>query len=194
MRDSLQKTVSTKKHLFTFINTVFNPRSCYCSKSVVNKALRAENSSSLNLSTTALSNLVLPVSWHEVNTTPTMDWDKWTNLFQVAIMAKYSISLTELTREVTQQTPRTPALIGDMDEDPANKKVVCVMYLSLEAARKQFKNKYPNTTLWDFKAVELLGLTNECFQVKWNRTLDHHRLFFTSTNRSHKLSIPPKWQ
>ena len=110
-------------------------------------ALRAETSSStpLTLSTSAMSHLVgLPVYWHEASSTPTMDWDKWLDLFQVAVMAKFSISITELTRDVTEQTPRVRALLGDMDEDPANKKVVSVMYLSLgEAARKLFKDKYP---------------------------------------------------
>ena len=105
-------------------------------------ALRAENSSSLTLSTTAMSHLVgLPVYWHEANTTSTMDWDKWVDLFQVAVMAKFSISITELTREVTDQKAKVRALLGDMDEDPANKKVVSVMYLSLgEAARKLFND------------------------------------------------------
>ena len=91
-------------------------------------ALRAKNS--LSLSTTAMSNLVgLPVYWHEANTTPTTDWDKWVDLFQVAVMAKFSISITELTRELTEQNQRVRTLLGDMDEDTANKKVVSVMYL-----------------------------------------------------------------
>ena len=135
-------------------------------------ALRAENSS-LSLSTTAMSHLVgLPVYWHEANTSPTMDWDKWVDLFQVAVMAKFSISISELTREATEQNPRA------MDEDPANKKVVSVMYLSLgEAARKLFKDKYPHTTLWNLKVRELMQLAADCFQVKRNRTLDRHRFF-----------------
>ena len=141
-------------------------------------ALRAENSS-LSLSTTAMSHLVgLPVYWHEANTSPTMDWDKWVDLFQVAVMAKFSISISELTREATEQNPRARALLGDMDEDPANKKVVSVMYLSLgEAARKLFKDKYPHTTLWNLKVRELMQLAADCFQVKRNRTLDRHRFF-----------------
>ena len=144
-------------------------------------ALRAETSSStpLTLSTTAMSHLVgLPVYWHEASSTPTMDWDKWLDLFQVAVMAKFSISITELTRDVTEQTPRVRALLGDMDEDPANKKVVSVMYLSLgEAARKLFKDKYPHTTLWNLRARELIQLATECFHVKRNRTLDRHKFF-----------------
>ena len=92
-----------------------------------------------------MSHLVgLPVYWHEANSTPTMDWDKWLDLFQVPVMAKFSISITELTRDVDQQNPSVRAFLGDKDEDLANKKVVSELYLSLgEAARKLFKNKNP---------------------------------------------------
>ena len=88
-------------------------------------ALRAENSNSFSssLSTTALLHLVaLPVYWHGANSTRTMDWHQWLHLFQVAVMAKFSISITELTRDVTEQTPRFRTLLGDMDEDPAKKR------------------------------------------------------------------------
>ena len=92
-------------------------------------------------------------------------------------MAKFSLSLTELTRGVTQQTPRARALWGDMYEDPAEK-VLSVMYISLgDTARKQFKYKHHITTLWDSKAAELSRLTNECFQVNRNCTLGGHRSF-----------------
>ena len=140
-------------------------------------ALRAENSASSSSSSS--SRLVgLPVFWSDATSNPAMDWDKWLDLFQVALMAKYSISITELTREATQQIPRVRALLGDLDEDPANKKVLSVMYLSLgEAARKQFMDKYPHTALWELKAQELITLCNECFRKKRNRTLDRHRFF-----------------
>ena len=88
-----------------------------------------------------------------------MDWDKWLDLFQVAKMAKYSISLTALTSEANQQNPRDRLLMGDLDEDPANKKVISVMYLALgEAARKQFMDKYSNTALWELKAQQFDNL------------------------------------
>ena len=109
----------------------------------------------------------LPVFWNDPSINPTMDWDKWLDLFQVAKMAKYSISITELTRVVTEQTPRVRPLMGDLDEDPANKKTISVMYLSLgEAARKQFMDKYPNTALWELKPGELINLCKECFRKK----------------------------
>ena len=113
-------------------------------------ALRADNSASS--SSASSSQLVgLPVFWSDEVANPQMDWDKWFDLFQVASMAKYSISVTELTRGANQLSPRVRALLGDLDENPANKKVISILYLSLgEHARKKFMDKYPHTALWDF--------------------------------------------
>ena len=120
----------------------------------------------------------LPVFWHDAYSNPTMEWDKWVDLFQVTVMAKYSISLTELTRDASQQIPKVRALMGDLEEEPANKKVVSVLYLSLgEAARKQFRDKFPLVTLWSLKVSELTKMCNECFWKKRNRTLDRHKFF-----------------
>ena len=98
-------------------------------------ALRETEISSVQ--TSSLSHLVgLPVFWHDADDNPTTEWDKWVDLFQVAAMAKYSISITELTRQVTEQNPRVRALTGDLDEDPANKKIVSALYLSLGVQRE----------------------------------------------------------
>ena len=99
-------------------------------------ALRAEKAASP--SSTSSSHLVgLPAFWSDAVANPPMDWDKWFNLFQVALKAKYSISVTELTREANQQNPRVRALLGDLDENPANKKVISILYISLgDQARK----------------------------------------------------------
>ena len=154
--------------------------------------LRAENcnSSSSSLSTTALSHLVeLPIHWHEAISTPMMDWDRGLDLFQVAVMAKFSISITELIRDVTEQTPRVHALLGDMNEDPANKKIVSVKYLSLgEAVRKQCKDKYPYTILRNLKVRELLQLTTDCFQIKRNRIIDRRKSFQGCNNQENRYN------
>ena len=92
------------------------------------------NSENSSVQTSSLTHLVgLPVFWHDADENPTMEWDKWVDLFQVAAMAKYSISITELKRQVTEQSPRVRALTADLDEDPANKTIVSVLYLSLGA-------------------------------------------------------------
>ena len=107
-----------------------------------------------------------------------MNCDNWLDLFQVAEMAKFSISTTELIRDVTDQTPKVCVRLGKMEEDTANKKVVSVMFLSLgEAARKLFKDKYHHTTLWNWKAKKLIHLATDSYQVKRNCTLDCHSFF-----------------
>ena len=94
---------------------------------------------------------------------------------QVAMMAKNKISISDLTRETTHQTHRVRPLLGDLDEDPANKKVIKTLYLSLGGgARKQFMDKYPHKALWNLKALQLINLCVECFRKKRNRTLDRH--------------------
>ena len=77
-----------------------------------------------------------------------------------------------------------------LDEDPANKKVISILHLSLgEPARKQFMDKYPHTALWDLKAKELITLCIDCFQKKRNRTLDRHRFFSRHQQQGESLSI-----
>ena len=116
---------------------------------MVNMALRAAKNSSLTLRATSLSHLVgLPVFSHDNNINPMMDWDEWLDLFHVAIIAKYSISMTQLTIAVIQQSPRVGNRKGDLEENPENKKVVSVLYLLLwVAARKHFRDKFPHMTL-----------------------------------------------
>ena len=137
-------------------------------------ALRAETSSS---SSTSFSLAGFPVFWGDTTANPAMDWDKWLDLFQVALMAKYSISITELTRDANQQNPRVRVLLGDLEEDPANKKVISVMCLALgDAAHKHVMDKYPTTALRELRAQQLINQCNECFGKK-NRTLDRHKFF-----------------
>ena len=75
-------------------------------------AVRADNASS-NTKTYSLSHaVVLPVSWNDATANPKMDCDKWLDRFQVAMMPKYFIPITELTREVSQQDPSVRPLRG----------------------------------------------------------------------------------
>ena len=76
----------------------------------------------------------------------------------------------ELPCEASQQNPRVRALLGDLEEDHADKKVTSVMYLALgDAERKQFTDKYPTTALRELKAQQLIALCNNCFRKKRNR-------------------------
>ena len=68
-----------------------------------------------------------------------MEWERWLDLFAVAVMAKYSISIEEFTRTPDADQPRVKAIIGDMAEKAAEKKVVTWLFLSMrDLARKIF--------------------------------------------------------
>ena len=63
----------------------------------------------------------------------------------VAVNAKYSISVDELRRNVTEQTPRIAALINNLNEQAAERKLVSLVFLSLgTAARKSLTDKFPH--------------------------------------------------
>ena len=81
-------------------------------------ALRASTSSSSSTPSSMNSLLVgLPLFWHEAANSPSMEWEKWIDLFAVAMMAKYSISMNELTRTADETNPKVKALLGDMPEE-----------------------------------------------------------------------------
>ena len=82
---------------------------------------------------------------------PGYDWDQWTQLFQVAALARHSISMSELVRETDAQNPRVAALMGNLEEVPAKRKMVSLLYISIgKTARKMYvdgqnpQHKYPD--------------------------------------------------
>ena len=117
----------------------------------------------------------LSLFWHEASNSPSVEWEKWIDLFAVAMMAKYSISMNELTRTADEANPKVKAFLGDMPEAAANKKAVSMMFLSLgEAGRKMFQDKYPEKTIWSSQAIEMLQSCEDCFRIERNRTLERH--------------------
>ena len=64
----------------------------------------------------------LPLFWSDFARSPLMEWERWFDLFAVAVIAIYSISIEELTRTTDANSPRIKALIGDMAEEAAEKK------------------------------------------------------------------------
>ena len=107
-------------------------------------------------------------------------WEKWIDLFAVAMMAKYSISLNELTRTVDEANPRVKSLLGDIADEAANKKVVSMMFLSLgETGRKMFRDEYAETSIWSLQATQMLENCESCFRIERNRTLDRYHHFLS---------------
>ena len=84
----------------------------------------------------------LPAFWDSADTTPKTEWgEKW-DLFMIAANAKYSISVNDLLRTVSAQQPRILALINNLNEQAAERKIVSVIFLSLGwAARKSLTDK-----------------------------------------------------
>ena len=91
----------------------------------------------------------LPLFWSEATKSPAMEFEKWVDLSAVVVIAKLSISIEELTSTVVNDHPRVKSLLGKMAEGAADKKVATLLFMSLgEPAKKLFKDKYPEISIW----------------------------------------------
>ena len=79
------------------------------------------------------------MSWMESRSQPCIDWMKMVDLFQVATMAKDSISLQEITPEPSTNL-RAQELLNRLTKSVANGEVV-----SVDACRKCFDTQYCRT-------------------------------------------------
>ena len=75
--------------------------------------------------------------------------------FQGATMTKYSISVTEMTRQASQQNSRLRNHMWDLNEDRAIKKVVILMYFPLHELNGL-------AALCDFGSVYSSNCNNRC--------------------------------
>ena len=102
-------------------------------------ALRAEDEN---------SNSPLPglnYFWQDAEKPPGYEWEQWIQLFVVATLARHSISVSEVLREADQQNPRAAALMGNLEEIPAKRKIVSLLYISIGKKRKKNVNgQIPN--------------------------------------------------
>ena len=116
-------------------------------------ALRAnehEDNSSKNAPIPGLSYF-----WQETEKQPEGDWAQWIELFQLAVLARHSISVEDITREEEQNNPRNAALMGGMTRHMAQKKVVRLLYLSVgKVGRKMLMDKYPNINIFNVELEE----------------------------------------
>ena len=149
-------------------------------------ALRAnehEDNSSRNAPIPGLSYF-----WQETEKQPEVDWAQWIQLFQLAVLARHSILVEEITREEEQNNPRNAALIGGMTRDMAQRKVVSLLYLSIgKVGRKKLMDEYPNIIIF---TVELEGILNnwrDCFETRRNRTLGRHKFFSRKQKENESL-------
>ena len=129
--------------------------------------------------------------WQNAAEKPTTDWKKWIELFEVALMAKFSIAVEEIVRE-EEGTERRTALMGGHDVETAPKKAVSILFLALgEAARKTITDRKPERNVKQTCLKELLYEANQAFQIKKNRTLERHA--FLSRKQMEGESLEQFW-
>ena len=73
----------------------------------------------------------LPLYWRDLEKPYSIDWERWLCLFSVALMAGYSINIDEVERTPDEDNLRVKALMGDLPEISANRKVISLLFLSL---------------------------------------------------------------
>ena len=123
--------------------------------------------------------------WQDAEKPPGYDWEQWIQLFEVATLARHSISVSEVLRRADQQNPRATALMGNLEEIPAKRKIVSLLYISIgKNARKMLMDKFPTIKILLIELRELMRYCNECFQIRRTRTLDRHVFL----SRKQKLS------
>ena len=145
-------------------------------------ALRAE----LSTGTQAIAGL--PTYWQDASKNPTLEWEKWRDLFEVALMAKNNISIAELIKTGNKEK----SLMGDLDEVPATKKAFSILYLPLgSAGRKSIADKFPTTNIATISLPDLLKNCKDCFEKPKNETLD--RFKFLSRKQKEGESLKNFW-
>ena len=77
----------------------------------------------------------LPAYWDSKESAAKIKWVHWWNLFMVPVNAKYTISVDELLRNVTEQKPRNAALINNLNEQAAERKLASLLFLTLGMAQ-----------------------------------------------------------
>ena len=111
--------------------------------------------------------------WQEAEKPPGYDWEQWVQLFEVAVLARHSISMTKLLRDDDYQNPRNAAMMGNLDEVPAKRKLVSLLYISIgKTGRKMLMDKFPNINYLLNELRSLVQKCRECFQTHRNRILD----------------------
>ena len=83
--------------------------------------------------------------------------------------------MTELLRDADQQNPRNAAMMGNLEEVPAKRKLVSLLNKSIgKTVRKMLMNKFPNINTLLFELQALVQNCTECFQTRRNCILDRH--------------------
>ena len=78
--------------------------------------------------------------------------------------------MTEHLRDADQQNPRNAAMMENLDEIPAKRKLVSLIYISIEkTGRKMLTDSFPNINILLIELRNLVQNCTECFQTRRNR-------------------------
>ena len=131
----------------------------------------------------------LPNYWQEATKPPELEWEKWMELFEVALMAKSNISVAELTKTTGN---KDKSLMGHMEEATAMKKANSVLYLALGmAARKTISDKFPTVNIARRTLEDFFKTCKDCFEKPKNETLD--RFKFLSCKQKENETLRQFW-
>ena len=134
----------------------------------------------------------LPIFWEQLDQQPQMEWEKWWDLCCVAVMAKYSIEVPELLRRITPANPRNETLLGGLNPETAERKVVSVLFLAIgAAARKNLMDRFPEMVVSSIALADLLRNCVTTFAKLRNRTLD--RFTFLSRKQNVNETLQQFW-
>ena len=131
--------------------------------------------------------------WQDAEKEPSCG-EQWQQIFDVAVLARHSISVSEITRNVDKQNPRVLALMCNLEENAAARKVMVVslLYISLgQNGRKMFMDKFPQISILTIQLPKFLQYCNEAFQTRRNRTMD--RYTFLSRKQKPTESLHQFW-
>ena len=103
-------------------------------------------------------------------------------MFEVAALARHSFSVSEVLRQADQQNPRAMALMGNLEEIPAKRKLVSLLYIG-KNARKKLMDKFPAINILLIELRNLLQNCTESFQTRGNRTLMRKQKSMKSLNQ-----------
>ena len=120
----------------------------------------------------------LPAFWDTAESPPKTEWEKWWDVSVVAVNAKHSISVHELLRAPTENNPRQAALINNMNEQAAERKVVSILFLSLgSTGRKNLTDRHPYMVFSTATLKEMRENCEQTFRKQRNRTLERYKFF-----------------
>ena len=106
----------------------------------------------------------------------------------MALVTKNNISLAQLFKTGNKEK----SLMEDLDELPATKKTISVLYLALSSAgRKTITDKFPNANIATITLPDLLKNCEDCFEKPKNETLD--RFKFLSRKQKEEESLRNFW-